>query len=293
MIRFFLITAFVSSIGVASVDAAALSLRASSQVTQEKVFSVDVVLATGGVAINSVDIAIAVSNPKVRFMGYQESGSLIKLWIRQPKMTNGVVYFSGSIPGGASGTTIGGGQDNTLSLVRLLFSAPTVEDIIFSIPQSTVLLHDGKGTALDHTRSSKTVSVAVSPPKKEEAPLVVFEDARIDSTPPEPIDVIFYQSSLFDRTPSMIHFSTVDFDSGIARYDIRIKGRLYSNAQSPFVVPKKFFPYKVDIIAYDIAGNTTSAFVQIPGIWSLFSVLVFVVLGIAGFWLRTMVKNKI
>ena len=286
---------FFQAASVFAEETALLSFSSQSSVTEGRVFPVDVFLDTKGATINSVDISIALSKNDVTLSGYQESGGVVKLWIQRPTQDGDTVRFSGSIPGGVSGIKGPGGENTNIPLVRLLFKATSPGVLIVSTPQSSVLLHDGKGTALSHIRSSKTIQIQKETTKeKEEALGVTFENSEyIDDTPPEDISVHFYQSLLFDRTPSILQFSTVDLGSGIGRYDVRAGGILWEDAESPFIVPKKLFPYTITITAYDIVGNTRSAIVQVPGSLSIFSVLAMFVVILSGFLLHTMVKKRI
>ncbi|MEK7585895.1 MAG: hypothetical protein AAB477_01515 [Patescibacteria group bacterium] len=251
--------------------AADISFDVPSNINVGQKFSIDIVLETGGVSINSIDIGVSYPKDLLVFKGYQESGGIIKLWLKHPEDKSGVIQMSGIIPGGVEGlytpnkTTLG-----PLTLVRLLFVAKELGGGVLSIDHSTVLLNDGYGTELSHNKLNNSINITKDKGVGFEA--TVENSNTDDAEPPEPFDLSLVKSSYFSRTPSMLIFSAIDSVSGVKKYEMNDRGE-WATVSSPLPMYRGFFSKQVTIRAVDYSGNIRESNIIIPGILSTISLV--------------------
>ncbi|MEK9180896.1 MAG: hypothetical protein AAB871_01540, partial [Patescibacteria group bacterium] len=91
----------------------------------------------------------------------------------------------------------------------------------------------------------------------------VFQ-AQIDATPPEPFSVdIIRQPEILDGEP-VLSFSAVDKMSGILDYKVKTGWGKFESASSPFSLKKNWFAEKIEVRAYDHAGNARAVEISYP-----------------------------
>lgn len=266
--------------------AAEVSVSLPEKVDVDGLLEVVVNVSTDGELINGAKIVLDYDENLLEFVGYKEEGSLIGLWVEHPQAKDGYVSFSGVIPGGVVG--LFDPEDKTLApipLARMLFMTKSGGVANFSFQNSEILKHDGRGSLIEHSRSTGQVSIVggdSSGVKK------IF-----DSNPPVDFEVSFIESGFFSRTPSMVLFNARDLESGVKEYKIAVPGLGWRNAESPHPVARSIFSYNLHVRAYDFSGNFSEALILIPGLVSVHYVLIFViVLGLCFVGLR-MIKLKL
>jgi hypothetical protein len=261
-----------------SASAADVSFAVPSDIQVGQTFEVVVNADTGGVLVNSVDMAIRYPKDILSFAGYKEDDGVVRLWIDTPHEKEGKIYFSGIIPGGVLGLYDARRQGlSAIPLVRLIFTAKSEGVGNLTFTNSKILENDGKGSELAHEEKSGAVTVANAGPDIK---------AKTDVTPPEPFLITFVPSSIFSKTPSMAVFQASDADSGIKYYATNAGGFGWQEAKSPLRVSKGVFKKNITIRAFDFNGNYRDSEVSIPGLVStrtLFIFLSIAILGILGY----------
>ncbi len=271
---------------------AALSLKTPNAISVGKKIAVTVLLETEGNSVNSASVSLKLSNQNIKLVGYQEYQSLIKFWIQQPKQEGNTVTFIGGIPGGVATVTEGTNVKTQIPLVVLLFEAIDDGSTTLTIEDSTILQNDGLGTALLHERKSAQIAIVKSFIQGQDSMDPLLPETP-DENPPIFEDVTYVPSSILSKTPPLVSFTAVDQESGIARYEAVIGGKITENVQSPLSLSRKFFSYTVVLNAYDIYGNKQVATVSVPGVITGGSVTLFffIILIIIGS-VRIVMKRK-
>ncbi len=118
---------------------------------------------------------------------------------------------------------------------------------------------------------------------------------QIDATPPSDFQpLIGRDPSIFDGS-SFISFSTVDKTSGISHYKVKVG--LFGKeieTQSPYKLKKPLIGDRVEVTAFDNAGNSTTEYVDWPGyVSTLMFKLLLVFLGLAGLIVNWIVRKQI
>jgi len=172
---------------------------------------IDVLIDTGNDTINAIESSIIVSGAKV--FDTILSQSIVGYWIKKPELENGVVMFSGLMPGGYSSESYRG-QENVSNYNRLftLVLRPTSETVTVSFDQqeTAVLLNDGSGTRDSVDTTSKSLNVDELNVRTKE----------IDLTPPKDIMVdVIEDPALPEGTHLFVIFARDD-QSGIDRYEM-------------------------------------------------------------------------
>jgi len=184
--------------------AATLSVSPSKgNIAAGKVFSVQVLVSSGGQSINAISGAVTFSSNTLELEGISKEG-VITLWAQDPTYSNsnGTASFQGVILNGYSGS---GGTVATLTFKAIAAGNATIG---ISSSGSSVLLNDGQGTdALSGTSgASFTIIPAAAPNPAAQAPQTAGTSApasNISSPPittaPETVTAPFftaYQSPL-------------------------------------------------------------------------------------------------
>ncbi len=247
-------------------------------------FEVLVKADTGGVLINSVNIAFEYNKDLVSFAGYKDDNTVVRLWVDAPhedKEALGVVSMSGIIPGGVSGLYDPTKQGiSPVPIARLIFVANKEGTANFSFTKTQILKHDGKGTELPHEVKGGSIKVDGT---------IVNDSSKkiIDQTAPEPFSLTLVDSSLFSRTPDMIFFNAEDGDSGIKNYQIKIGLQDWKDTKSPQPIMKSLFSRNITVRALDFYGNFEDSSLVVPGILPLPVLIIIILLlifsGILGF----------
>ncbi len=267
----------------AKVFSAEVSVLMPTFVNTGKNFEVLINVDSDGMLINSTDLILKYNQDMVSFSGYKTENTVSGIWIKSPYEKNGSVHMSNIIPGGVSGLYDSSKNGlGAMPLVRLIFKAKKEGNAEFSFDKTQILRHDGLGTPLVHGKIGGTVTIKNTDTNTNDLEKIS------DIEKPEPFTITFLDSSVVDRTPSMIIFNTSDAGSGIKEYKINISGDKWTVAQSPFPISKKFFSQNITIRAFDFSGNFQDSSIRIEGVlpakvlW-LIIILVLVILCIAGY----------
>lgn len=267
------------------------SLGHKENISVGDIFTVSVFLDTKSNIINSTELSLSYDTDKLEFFGYKNEGGVLKLWVSVPKEKNGVIHFSGVIPGGVEGTydpELNGLQK--LNLVNLLFKAKKQGVSNFDFTEGKALLHDGQGTNLEVNFINSIISIKE---KKIDKDNVQNETPEIihDEIPPLEFKVYFNDALPESNTPPLLVFSAIDNDSGIAKYQIRNFGK-WQDVESPYPVKKNFFNYTLTVRAVDFAGNVRESSVIVPGDVSFGIAIAIVLIILGGFLFQKLLKYK-
>lgn len=272
----------------ATAFAADVSVIAPTTISNKGQFNVQVNLNTDNTSVNSVDITITYPKDILSFKGYKEDGAIKKIWLTSPKDTNGVIHFSGIIPGGVDG--VYDPDKNGLQpipLVQLLFSAKGSGTGTFAIIHSDILQNDGVGTSLVHEDKNARIVVSLTSEQT-----VTNESDYADKDLPDPFVIEYIQSGLFSETPSMISFFATDASSGIEKYQMKNPNGSWKDVVSPLPIPRGILKREVIVRAIDFAGNSRESDVEIPGIVSPLQLLGIIIFCLACYFTFFVVKRK-
>lgn len=243
-------------------------------------------LDTKGESVNSILARLDYNEDLLVFAGYRDEDSLIKLWIEAPHAINGVITFSGIIPGGAEAVYDAQNKNKLtpIPIVSLLFEAkrPGVAD--FSFIENKVLKNDGLGSILETTSETNTLKI------KENTTIAFSTNKFLDKTPPTPFSLSFVKASLFSKTPSIIIFDAHDLESGVKAYEAKVGWGTWKSTTSPMPIRLGIFAKTVTVRAYDFEGNFRESSIIIPGsnfVRWVFALILFIV---AFFWVRKLIK---
>lgn len=278
---------FCLSINV--VHAADVSIMAPKIISNEGQFNVLLNLSTDGTPINSIDITISYPKDLLTFRGYQEDGSIKKIWLISPKDTNGEIHFSGIIPGGVDGVYDPDKQGlQPIPLVQLIFTPKQNGIGEFKLIHSDILQNDGAGTPLTHVVKDSPITISLSQTSTPDS-----GESSSDNQPPEPFTISYIPSGFFSKTPSMISFSTTDILSGVEKYQIKKVRNSWKDVISPLPTPKGIIARDVIVRAVDFNGNIRESSVRIPGLVSQVQLFGIAFFFITCYFLFYVVKRKI
>jgi len=230
--------------------------------------NVSVFLDTEGESINAVELGVKVPQ-LLRIKSISKSGSAIQLWVKEPSFSNNNVSLIGGIPGGS--------KSSRMLISKIVTQASAIgEGSIGFLPDSSVLLHDGQGTALTLTSVSGGVFKIVPRAKTEETPVPaeegedeeesttpapeedVKEEAEIEITDkkrPQKFDILIGSDPRVFDGQHFISFFSTDKDSGIDRYEVKEGKGEYKIAQSPYLLDDQNLKTVIRVRAYDGVGN--------------------------------------
>ncbi len=236
--------------------AASFSIGAAHVSSTATRIPVEVYVDPEGKHINSLEVELTYPTEILRFVGYDEQSGSVPLWVESPSVRNGVVAFSGVIPGGIDRLyDPEKSATSPIPIVKLFFVPLQAGEGTVGIRAATALENDGHGTQLPVTLGS--------------APIHIVQGgtfAQTDTLPPEPFVISTIDSVAFGRTPLLAQFLAKDLGSGIEHYEVRVANRAWVVAQSPYPLPSRILPYTFAVRAYDFAGLYTEQKIRVPGI---------------------------
>ncbi len=267
IVKYILITLFSFLLTTLPLEASILSTMAPNTVSVGERVSVDILVDPQGQEINSIESTIKFDTSVFNFNGFSLKQSSIPIWVEEPKEVKnppaggGEVHFSGVIPGGIERLYDPVNKQNTaIPVVRLFFISKRSGTADFTIGESLVLENDGKGTATKVATIG--ASIIVSPNNKEQDSKSLLAE---DVTNPKPFTVSIIERSVFGKTPRLAVFSAEDTDGGIEHYEVAVGNLEFKKAESPFVLPYRFFPYTLTARAYDYSGNFREQQITVGG----------------------------
>jgi hypothetical protein len=226
-----------------------------------------------GECINAADVEIKFDPSAVAITDVSRGESILSLWTEAPEIDReqGLVRFSGGLPGGFCGRIIGDpGETNVLAslavsaLPESAGNGPTPTTLQF-LERSKILLNDGTGTPAELAAVALTLTLI---PGDGTADDEWLEVVRNDATAPELFDIVLMSHPSVEQGKWTIAFSTTDKQSGIDRYEVleadpeqfgflAWSGRrsVWERAESPFVLRDQGLDSKIMVKAVDKAGN--------------------------------------
>jgi len=227
-------------------------------------FTVNVKIDTQGQNINVVDLNISYP-PLLEVQSISKSGSVVQLWVQEPNHTNTGIFLSGGLPGGIN-TSNG-------VIAKLTLRAKAIGDGGLQLtPASSVLLSDGEGTKASLNagtvvfhitpqvkKATTTESPAESPkeePKEKLEPEKEKDEGKVeDKIKPKKFDILFAKDPRIFDGKDFISFFTVDSESGIDYYEIKLGKDDFKIAQAPYLLEGLTPRTVIKVRAYDTAGN--------------------------------------
>lgn len=212
-----------------------------------------VFLNTGGEPINAIEGEIIFPADFFEFQGIYNGNSLLTFWIKQPVLiSQGVVSFSGIVPGGFAGP-----KGYLFSII--LKTKQRGESLIISSNNEKILLNDGDGSEAKITKAPMGLNIIEQSPQETFTPL--YDSISPESFMPQ----ISKDKNIFDGK-YFLAFTTQDKISGIDHYEIMeypqfgsFKGLFYKKqwimAESPYLLQDQTLRSVVYIKAVDRAGN--------------------------------------
>jgi hypothetical protein len=225
-------------------------------------FSVKVLLNTNNENINALDVKLHYPDNILKVEDLINGNSIVNFWIEKPRVENGIIRFSGIIPGGYTG-------ENGLLLIIKFRSIKEGEGEISFVGDSQILLNDGLGTKADLKSQNLKILISESPNSKFQIPNSKFSDIELpESFMPE----ITRDSNIFDGKWFLV-FATQDKGSGIDHYEILetrsnikailINKKIFLNyfkkqwkfGESPYIINDQKLQSYIFVKAIDKAGN--------------------------------------
>ena len=194
--------------------------------------------------INTFSGELSFSREKLQLLKVSNGGSIINIWITDPREKDGSIPFEGLVPGGYAGR---GGL-----LFTAFFKAKAAGEASVSLNDAVFLRNDGSGSAEDVSIKSLVIHIAAQP-------LGGFKEIA-DTDPPEPFYIQLGQSTDFFDGRFYIAFTAADKLSGISHYEaaerrIPFMPLRWSRVGSPSELKDQYLTGGVYVKAVDNAGN--------------------------------------
>lgn len=244
-----------------------------------------------GQILNTVDGEVALKSPtgNLAVQEFSLANSAFGLWPRTPSLSADLhtVSFVGGVPGGFSieGATI----------FKMIVEAKKEGTITISPRNLSVFLSDGNGTKVAVKTAPITIKVV---PKKIGVPATNdwVSTVSADITPPEDFIIVFGQEETLFNGKRFAFFSAVDNQSGIDHYEVSENGAAAVRSGSTYVLQDQSDKVKLEVTAFDKAGNKKVAkYSGVPGksaSWPYVLGVVVVLAVAGGFAYRKIKKNK-
>lgn len=194
-------------------------------------FEADVKINIEEDCINTVEAALEFDSGYLQLVEFLTGDSLLSIWLQRPDRTQlsdinreGVIRFSGGIPGGYCGQIPGDPGDSSI-VARLVFKVPSMivsggdktELNIGFIEPTSVLINDGLGTAAQvSTRGAKLDFQE----RLLESDNSWRERIQADDIPPEPFVVELRQREDMFNGDYFLIFDTQDKQTGIDHFEV-------------------------------------------------------------------------
>ncbi len=261
----FIIFSFLLSVCANSVFAADISMKSdSSDIKMGDIYTVSVLLDTKSESINTIEGDVLYDDKGMEVVFIDTSASFVNLWVEKPMVsTPGRIHFSGMTPGGVS---VPAGN-----IFDIAFRSNKTGSFTLSMSNVALYLNDGLGSKAKYNFDGYTVSVA-----EGESTRGKFNLFSMDTVNPEVFTIERTRDeSIFDGK-YFIAFNVIDKDSGVSK----IKSCEFFSCHevdSPVVLSNQTSFYFIKVIAFDMNGNTTSAFLIADIVYvAFFSFIIFI-----------------
>jgi hypothetical protein len=251
----YIIIAVLLSVIPASASAATVYLEASrNTMSVGDTAIVAVKINADGAVLNTVegDIALKSTSLNLVVQEFSLANSSFGLWPRTPSLSNDArtVSFVGGVPGGFSieGAT----------LFKMVVEAKKEGPMTISPQNFSVYINDGKGTKVPVQTKDITINVVA---KKNSVATQNDWGALVsqDKTPPEDFIIVLGQDPNLFSGKKFAYFSSIDNQTGIDHYDVSENGAPAVRSGSTYVFQDQSENVKLDVTAYDKAGNKKTA----------------------------------
>jgi hypothetical protein len=207
-----------------------------------------------GATINTVEGTVSLKSlgGNLVVKEFSLANSAFGLWPRTPSLSNDgkTISFVGGVPGGFSieGAT----------LFKIIVEAQK-EGAVTLVPESlNAFANDGEGTKV----SIKGVNLPVTVISAQKGVQPTNEWQKViggDKTAPEDFIIVLGQDSSLFEGKKFAFFSALDNQSGVDHYDVSENGAPAVRSGSTYVLQDQSGQVKLDVIAYDKAGNKKSS----------------------------------
>ena len=236
--------------------------------------------------VNAATVELVYPKDLVNASAVSKGESLLTLWPSEPMVdqAQGLVSFSGGIPGGYCGR-VQGDPGKTNILAKIVFSIPGTPvskmasgpvslDMTFGA-NTQVLLNDGFGTPapLTFIGGAYMRTLTNSGASNEWLDIV-----HADTTPPDIFTATISQDPKTFQGKYFLVFSAIDKQSGVHHFEVQeddpkrfgyIRGKYektsFVNATSPYVLRDQELGSRIIVRAIDHAGNVQEAIVAPKG----------------------------
>lgn len=190
----------------------------------------------------------------------ETGGSVLSWWPVLPTYSKdgGVIRFTGGLPNGFNETGL---------LFRMRLFASHEGTLIVSWIGGAAYRNDGAGTREDISARSLAVSVLRGVPNQINA-------ASRDSTPPSFDTVAVGRDKYLYDGKYFVSFHATDDISGVSHYEVREGGEATEVLDGVYVLKDQERKTRVDITAYDHAGNSKSIRVPQRHEWTVNGIIV-------------------
>jgi len=262
-------------------------------------FEVGVFLSTQEDFINAVESKINFDTSFVEFQGIQNGNSIINLWVKQPYiLSEGIVYFSGVLPGGYNGS-----QGYLFSLI---FKAKKTGQHTINSSGESILLNDGKASAVKITNAPLNLSIIEEISKEPFVPLY-------DPDPPEAFKLYVSKEESVFFGKWFLTFATQDKGSGVDYYEVLEKPQKNSifslfafgkeawvKGESPYLLKDQNLKSIILVKAIDRAQNSSIAAISAANklswyenIWVFGIMILSAIISAIIFYFKKFLWNKI
>lgn len=265
---FLIFFAFYFLFSISLTSAAKLELISPvSEIGVGQSFYIDLMLDTEGADINAVQGIINFSSDILKFESLNDGDSIITFWAEKPIYKDGIVSFSGVIPGGFKGVLSPYYQGvRPGKILRLYFIAKAEGDAIIKLTNAKTLLNDGQGTEAPLTISNFKFLISPST-SSGQVPLIETKDIE---SPEDFKPEIVSDPDLFSGKNALV-WTAKDKGSGIDYYQVaEQRGNITQNylelpwqtTESPYILKDQTLKSYIYVKAVDNAGNIRVVFLS-------------------------------
>jgi hypothetical protein len=235
-------------------DASSIMLAPSKEnVGIQEQFYVDVMLDPEGLSVNGIEGNIAFPGDSVSFIRAEDGGSLVRLWVEDPRADNDTISLSGIIPNGFDGVIDPFNPKVKLPglITRLVFEGKQEGVGAISASDFQVTLNDGQGTLSLIAPIFLQVGV-----KNINNPIAYADEGAIEAPILEAS--VVRDPDLFENKYTLA-FLANDKGSGIKEVKVKEGNREWKTAESPYLLEDQGRHSIIKIQAINFKGASVMA----------------------------------
>lgn len=272
-------------------DAARLYFTAPAESENNKLLKIGAIVELDEF-INAIEGEIEFSPSLLKFNGFSDVGSIVPLWIEKPEADeNGIIRFSGIIPGGI-------GPIVTKQGVLFYMDFQTLNEGTTELLFKNIKAYSNEAEPRQIQTSEEKISINIASltensldEKKEPENLI------LDFAPPEPFQLFIAKNENFFDNKNVLIFSAQDKASGIDRYEINEKllgvfGKPVVG-ESPYVLSHQSLFSIIEVKAVDKVGRETISRLIPPKLIYFYISLISIVFAIIFFLIVSRLNNRI